>query len=681
MTRPGEKKSAKQTVQHPRKQAQGAGGLPDDCPRAPPTPQGSSAGGGAASPQAAKMDTAKEEGGFRPRWPTAHGLLRWPFLLIACSVIIVVLVLYFTIRALIHATEWLFVPTAARRARRSLEHAASAEEYERAAGTLDEANELNAWKAMPSSRFYASQILASAVEELVEARRSGDRSRLLQVLQRCLREANFAGHLNEALYASSFVGTKHLVEDYCDAIVDALDLLRDDIQELEGTEGGADAAALLAEARRFVEFAVCTFGRSALCLSGGGGMAFQHFGVLEELLRKGLLPKIISGTSGGAAVASYVCCRTDDELLGKVPVDPRGKRYPLKLDPDQIQPTVTLWAGTWLERLRHYFTQGCMFPREPIERWAEIWSLGETTFLEAYLRTGRVLNITCSTVGGEGSEQVPLLLNYQTHPHVLVASAVICSGSMPSLLNPSKLLERCPQTGVIRAHCKRETCYADGSIDFDIPSITLAQAFGVRYTIACQVNPHVIPFNFHHHGEAGQPISWRNFRGRWRGGFVLCALELILKESFRTSWKIMGLLELLPQYCGAKWDLFFAQVYEGSVTLSNDRGYIWKALHALDNPSGDDFRYWWREGQHMAWQKMPLLEKRLRPERALFQLEAATDAGGHAAPPLAAAALPLLPSSASAASPTAAPAAGARRAPAVLTPTGLSVQRRRSVIH
>ena len=31
-------------------------------------------------------------------------------------------------------------------------------------------------------------------------------------------------------------------------------------------------------------FIKVTFGRTALCLSGGGGMAFQHFGVIEELL-------------------------------------------------------------------------------------------------------------------------------------------------------------------------------------------------------------------------------------------------------------------------------------------------------------------------------------------------------------------------------------------------------------
>lgn len=76
--------------------------------------------------------------------------------------------------------------------------------------------------------------------------------------------------------------------------------------------------------------------------------------------------------------------------------------------------------------------------RNPSRFRARTWALGETTFLEAFQRTGRVLNITCSTVAGDSGEQVPLLLNYQTHPHVLIASAVICSGSMPGLLNPSK---------------------------------------------------------------------------------------------------------------------------------------------------------------------------------------------------------------------------------------------------
>lgn len=557
--------------------------------------------------------------------PSAHALLRWPLFVVACLVITVVLVLYFAIRAAIHASEWLCAPASTRRARSWMLRAATAREYKAAAQEMDRANNLEDWKGRPQSRYYAWEVLSSGHVELTELLERQDWPKLLRSLQKCLQDVNYAGHLNEALYAKSFTGTKHLIEDYCDSVVKCLKELRREVKHRKDqlqAESDAENDALLAQSQRFTELAVVTFGRTALCLSGGGGMAFQHFGVIEELLRQGLLPKIISGTSGGAAIAAYVCCRTDGELLGSE-AGAGGAKYPLRLDPDEVQPSITLWAGSWLDRIRHYLRHGCVFPREPIERWAETWALGDTTFLEAFRRTGRVLNITVSTVAADNGEQVPLLLNYQTHPHVLICSAVICSGSMPGLLNPSKLLQKCPETGFIRAHCERQTCYADGSIDFDIPSLTLAQAFGVRYTVAVQVNPHVTPFNFALHGEAGRPISWSSpsGRGRWRGGFILCALEVVLKESFRSAWKVMGLLQLLPRYFGCKWDLFFAQVYEGSVTLSTDDGYFWKAFNALENPSPEAFRYWWREGRLMVWQKMPLLEKRLRTEQALFQLE------------------------------------------------------------
>lgn len=586
-----------------------------------------------------KHSEVDEKNGFwfkQPKWGWTHSILRWPLFVIAVLIVAVVLVFYFTIRALIHCTEWIFASRLTRRARLLMESAGSYEEYKAGATLLDEANDMTQWKRSPFSRLYASQILTAALAELREARQESTRQRLFKTLQRCLREVNFGGHLTEALYAKCFTGTKSLVEDYSQQVVESLHALREEVvkhksafdcdsdTETTGDDQEVYGQRFLRDASRFTEFAICTFGRSSLCLSGGGGMAFQHFGVLDELLRRGILPKIISGTSGGAAVASYVCCRTDDELLGKAARPDLKKKYPLKLEPDEIQPTLSIWGGTWLEKSRHYCKHGCLFKREPIQYWADLWALGNTTFLEAYLRTGRVLNVTCSSAAREG-EQVPLLLNYQTHPHVLVSSAVICSGSMPSLLNPSTLLEKCPTTGAIRPHCKHETCYADGSIDMDIPSLVLGQAFGVRYSIAVQVNPHVIPFHFAPHGEAGKPISWIGQEGRWRGGFLLCALELALKESFRSAWKIMGLLELLPEYCGTKWHMFFEQCFEGSVTLSNDTGYLWKVVNALTDPSRDNFRYWWRQGQIMAWQKLPLLEKRLCVEDALFRLADALD--------------------------------------------------------
>jgi len=258
------------------------------------------------------------------------------------------------------------------------------------------------------------------------------------------------------------------------------------------------------------------------------------------------------------------------------------------------------------------------------------WALGDTTFLEAYLRTGRVLNITVTIKEAEGVQQAPVLLNYQTHPHVLVRSAFVCSASMPILLNPVQLLQKCPRTGEIRPHSER-LYYADGCIDDDIPSQTLAQSFGVHYTVVSQVNPHVTPFRFASHGEAGSPVNWRVRMTRWRGGFLLSAMEAFLKQALGGVVQAMAVLDLLPMVFGFKWNLLFTQNFEGSVTLSNTKDYLWKLRHALANPSEGEMLYWWQEGRQMAWQKMALLEKRLLPECELMQVQQSLDRALNAA--------------------------------------------------
>ena len=73
------------------------------------------------------------------------------------------------------------------------------------------------------------------------------------------------------------------------------------------------------------------FGQTALCLSGGATFAYvshfillvqmltifhryYHLGVVKALLGAGLLPKVVTGTSGGALVAALLCTRTNAEL-------------------------------------------------------------------------------------------------------------------------------------------------------------------------------------------------------------------------------------------------------------------------------------------------------------------------------------------------------------------------------
>jgi TAG lipase/steryl ester hydrolase/phospholipase A2/LPA acyltransferase len=56
------------------------------------------------------------------------------------------------------------------------------------------------------------------------------------------------------------------------------------------------------------------FGRTALLLSGGGGLGSFHLGVIKALFEHRMLPRVLAGSSVGSIVAGLVATRTDDEL-------------------------------------------------------------------------------------------------------------------------------------------------------------------------------------------------------------------------------------------------------------------------------------------------------------------------------------------------------------------------------
>jgi len=70
----------------------------------------------------------------------------------------------------------------------------------------------------------------------------------------------------------------------------------------------------LEDKRRFYRAINKNYGASALCLSGGAGFGYYHFGVVKAFLEADLLPKVVTGTSAGGLVAALTCTRTDDEL-------------------------------------------------------------------------------------------------------------------------------------------------------------------------------------------------------------------------------------------------------------------------------------------------------------------------------------------------------------------------------
>ena len=115
---------------------------------------------------------------------------------------------------------------------------------------------------------------------------------------------NLGGMGNEALYNKAKSGTKNLVEEYITEVCEALEYIAssevDDIS----------FATKLDFFNRIEE----SFGHSALMLSGSGSLLYFHIGVVLELVEQNLVPKVISGSSGGAFIGSMLCTHTNEEL-------------------------------------------------------------------------------------------------------------------------------------------------------------------------------------------------------------------------------------------------------------------------------------------------------------------------------------------------------------------------------
>lgn len=91
--------------------------------------------------------------------------------------------------------------------------------------------------------------------------------------------------------------------------------MQDYINTVESALGDLAASSLPAEAKyEFFNSAYDHYGRTALCFSGGGALAFGHLGVVRALLDADMLPKIVTGSSAGCLAASLVATRTEDEL-------------------------------------------------------------------------------------------------------------------------------------------------------------------------------------------------------------------------------------------------------------------------------------------------------------------------------------------------------------------------------
>ena len=342
---------------------------------------------------------------------------------------------------------------------KALADATSYAEWYAAALELDRQEGLDKWRTELESDDYDFRLLASRVGVLKKLRQKQDVDRMIFRLREELH-GNLGNMANPALYSHARTGTKQLINDYIDEVCTSLKMLCDsEIKSLPPMRK-----------RRFLKRAARSFGRSCLLLSGGASQGLFHLGVIKELTAEGIMPRVITGSSAGAIIAGIVASHTDAELEELL--------VPSKMEFEWCR----MFGITDMIKGSGVLDQSLL--GKAIDR-----NIPEVSFLEAYTRTNRILNITVSPAD---TNQFPRLLNYLTAPNVLIRRAALASAAIPGLFPPVQL--RAKNFAGKSVAYMPQSRWIDGSVHDDIPKERVNRLHNVNHYIVSQANPHVVPF-------------------------------------------------------------------------------------------------------------------------------------------------------------------------------------------
>ena len=446
-------------------------------------------------------------------------------------------------------------------------------EWFEAAAAADQTSGASAWRQHYETRLYDHASIQNRLHRLKSLRKKGDNRRLLFALNEGIH-GNMGGMGRPALYQRAFTGTKQLIGDYLDAICDSLEHL-------------ASAAANdipLGERLHFFQRASHCYGRSALMLSGGGTLGYFHLGVLKGLIEQNLCPTVISGASAGAFVAAILGTRTDQEFLELFANDDLAK-------------ALTVNNGDY---------KLSFFSKEKPDVEAISRDMGrfipDMTFMEAYEKTGRAINITVSPAE---PHQTSRLLNYIASPNVTIRSAVMASSALPGIF-PSVQLRARNDAGSIQPYLPGRR-WIDGSLSQDLPAKRLARLYGVNHFIVSQVMPGL------GRERSGQPGLQKT---------VTDASIAATKQMLRGFFDVLQTRRRVPAPVGSAMNIIngvIDQQFTGDINIFPGYGYkaLGKALRMLEQ---DELTELLRAGERATWPKIPMIESTTRIGRCLDRI-------------------------------------------------------------
>lgn len=530
-----------------------------------------------------------------------YTLLKWPLLFLVFGWIAALGLLYAITRLYIYIYERTTTLRSRRETlRRELRTRDNYEDWITTARELDRLQGNEDWKITDEYAYYDFTTVERVTEEMHSARlsitssmhagihdASSQRARdeLKLLLEACMR-SNFVGVENPRLYSETYYGTKNAVEKFYDEAEKSLAVM------LSLKDWDED------EKREMFKHMHTNFGRTALCLSGGAAFAYYHFGVIKALIDADMLPEVLTGTSGGALVASLIATRTDEELKRLI-VPALAYRI------DACSEGIMTWLPRW-------WRTGARFDSVTWAKKCAWFCHGSMTFKEAYERTGRILNITCIP---SDPHSPTILANYLTSPDCVIWSATLASAAVPGILNPVVLMKK-NRDGTLSPYSFGHK-WKDGSLRTDIPLKALNLHFNVNFSIVSQVNPHINIFFFSSRGTVGRPVTHRKGRG-WRGGFLGSAIEQYIKLDLYKWLKVLRHLELLPRPLGQDWSEIWLQRFSGTITIWPKTEFM-DFWYILSDPTPARLASMIRAGQLSTWPKLKFIANRLRVERLVEQ--------------------------------------------------------------
>ena len=417
--------------------------------------------------------------------------------------------------------------------------ATNATQYRNAANL--ESKKYTQWKKLDESPEYDYNLIYDRHNSLYNARKNGDVADVMFLLRTSLNR-HIGNIHNPNLYAECY-GTKDLINTYIDEVATCLDY----IVSLPNLQHNVK--------QEFISNCRTAYGRTALLLSGGGALSLHHVGVIKSLHEHHCLSRIISGSSGGAIIAAYICIHNEEEFQALL----RPGQIDLNVFEEKNTPIFT--------KLMRLAQTGFFYNADEFVQTCRR-NYGDVTFLEAYNKTRRILNIT---VTSNTKYEMPSVLNFATAPNVLIWSAVACSCAVPGIFNSFSLMAK-DKNGNINLWANSDHTWIDGSVDNDLPMQRISEMFNVNQFIVCQVNPHVIPF-----------LSKSIIKSRFRQGCEII-MYLIFQEIKLRVRQVQEFITL-PAILRKVFSICDQQ-YTGDITISPNVPFT-DYLKVMINPSAE----------------------------------------------------------------------------------------------